>query len=1090
MKMRTQSPPPPPRLLRSLHLRSDRITRFAPFLLFALVSAGSFVGVRVLGGTGSISSGAEGDLRKAAILAQESAGQSSSPQPVAWIHHGYRDRDLEAMKDHFFEKGREGADLRQLERQDLETRAERHHLNGLLAIRSAGRNSDRIGESLMRAEQELTAALQEEPDRAAAWSDLAAVYLLWAARLDQPHLYLDSYSAAHAARSLEPELPEARFNQSLALEALGLFQEAAIALEGDWPTWTIPESIARRRVRLSATDPVELYENFVAALAETHEKGDAVSFTKIAALFPPVAGRWAEEVLLPRWATAHENREGERAAVWLSMARAQAETIGDLMLRETVEAIDHASGDPVRLELLARGHGAYGRGMQEFPERIEQARAHFEESLLALEEARSPFAAWARFYSGACRHIQRDLSGAMDQFDRLSGTDRFPSLEVRRGWARGLIFLHLSRFRTGLNIYRPAREQAAVLGDYESAAAIAYQEAEASKALGSTEAAWRSLALALAIADQPVRARYRVNILFTAADLIEMRRTDLSLNLQTPWKAGLTELQELFLRRAIRDAERSGIPAFVAQIRGRMATFLESRHRIDHAQAERERAGTAIEAVADEDLRRRLRAELGLGMATRGNDEVSESVLLESLETFRQQRLTLPVIETALALADLAGRRGEEETRERWLAEAQRVVEVLAVSLEPMQDRYRYLALTQKAFRSRINAALERPTGGAERALELYLREQKLRHITFSELSEPLATSELGADVGGSSLPPDAVFIAWLSLPGDRLVALALNQTGAEARFLPLAASELAPLVTELRSRIAIQLAADSPRAERAVVSSLEELSRKLIDPIVHLLPREGGLLGMSLDDAFAGIPFEALSTAAGQRLVESFLIARVSRPEILSGEATQLTTPAEGALVVGASIPARSWRLAPLKAVGLEVEAIQQALGLSKDQVLSGPESTFSHILRQLPDARWLHFAGHALPHPYDASASVLILAEDGKSPTSLSIQDLTLASRPRLEVAVLAGCDTARSGTSGIAQALERGGVPIVIGSQWPVEDDATQKFFVEFYRRLGAGVPPVQAFHETQLAALSSEDPQLATVAVWAAFAAWGF
>lgn len=1092
--MKTHHPTSLPRPIPGSESRRNRITRFGPILLSLLVGAAGFVATRGVTGKGTASGEGHLEHRELAELVQAAAERSPAATTAAWI---YRGQQVPAGRRARVAPESGAAAVRRLERRfQGESGAELLHGTALLALLGAWEKPEPDGQALARAERELARSLAEDGERAGAFSDLAALYLTWAAQLKRPRLYLDAYAASRAARALEPELPEARFNQALALEQLGLFQEAAGALDGGWPDWAEPEAIAVRRERLAATDPVSLHERFARALAEAADEGDLRSFLETAELAPPAAQRFAEEVLLPRWAASQEAGDGERARSWLEMARALggrlAEPPGsaaraDAMLRDTSSAIDGGAGDRRRLASLLRGHRAYGRGMAAFPERPAEARKHFEEAELALAAGGTPFVAWARFYVAACRHIQRDLSGAMAVFDELGGScERYPGLEVRRGWGRGLIFNQLHLAPAALAAYRPARGLAAALGDEESAAAIGYQEAEASVTLGNAEEAWRSLAVALQVGDFPTRARYRVSVLFTAVDQVLPPRPDLPEELRPALEPGLAELRELFRRHAVEDAERSGSAMFVAQTRNRSAVYLETEGRREAAEYQRRRAKEGLARVPDADFRRRLEAEFALGAAAAG--ESSEELLRASLETFRQQNLPLRVVETALALAEDARRRGEPEQRERWLKEAQRVVEILAGGLEPVRDRYRYLAATRQAFRARLVAALE-GAGGAERALGLYLREQELQRRALANAGEA-AAERRSEDAGISPLPAGRAFVAWLALPDGRLLALVLGADGVRARPLAIGAARLAEEGLALRSRIAALNDSRQERFVREADGALRELSRQLVEPIADLLPPAGGTLGLSLDDAFAGIPFEALFAAGGERLAERFTIARVAGPEPLLRSPRPLPRPEQGALAVGADRPAASWGLESLEGVRLEIARLKSQLRLQDAQVLAGEESRRGRVLERLAGARWLHFAGHALADPYDPTSSLLILAEDGGGATSLSIEDLAAAARGRLELAVLAGCDTARSGTGGLAQALERGGVPVVIGSQWPVNDEGTAQFFIELYRLLAADVPPVQALHETRLAALRSNDPRLASVATWGAFAAWGW
>jgi CHAT domain-containing protein len=125
---------------------------------------------------------------------------------------------------------------------------------------------------------------------------------------------------------------------------------------------------------------------------------------------------------------------------------------------------------------------------------------------------------------------------------------------------------------------------------------------------------------------------------------------------------------------------------------------------------------------------------------------------------------------------------------------------------------------------------------------------------------------------------------------------------------------------------------------------------------------------------------------------------------------------------------------------------------------------------------ARWpvLHFACHADADAAEPLASCLLVADDER----LRLADLLAADAVRPKVVVLSACETALIGTelpdevvnlpSGFLQAGARG----VIGSLWPVYDDATAALMQRFYARwrgtdpdLGPALDPAAALRAAQ-------------------------
>jgi CHAT domain-containing protein len=73
-----------------------------------------------------------------------------------------------------------------------------------------------------------------------------------------------------------------------------------------------------------------------------------------------------------------------------------------------------------------------------------------------------------------------------------------------------------------------------------------------------------------------------------------------------------------------------------------------------------------------------------------------------------------------------------------------------------------------------------------------------------------------------------------------------------------------------------------------------------------------------------------------------------------------------------------------------------------------------------------------------------------------------------------VLNGCDSglgqarAGLGLTGLSQAWLLGGASRVVGSLWPVRDDAAP-MFLDFYRAIARGVPAEEALRQAQIASL---------------------
>jgi CHAT domain-containing protein len=162
---------------------------------------------------------------------------------------------------------------------------------------------------------------------------------------------------------------------------------------------------------------------------------------------------------------------------------------------------------------------------------------------------------------------------------------------------------------------------------------------------------------------------------------------------------------------------------------------------------------------------------------------------------------------------------------------------------------------------------------------------------------------------------------------------------------------------------------------------------------------------------------------------------------------------------------------------------------------VLTGQLATKERFVQAAPGADVVHFGGHALANPDYPSLSRLVFADKAGVEQSLFAHEISRMKFQRTRVVVLAACSTAAGAVSrgegvvSVARPFLGGGVPLVIASQWDVDDRATQQLTVVFHRELAATRNPIQALRAAQLALLRSGDAALASPLDWGAFVAIG-
>ncbi len=267
-------------------------------------------------------------------------------------------------------------------------------------------------------------------------------------------------------------------------------------------------------------------------------------------------------------------------------------------------------------------------------------------------------------------------------------------------------------------------------------------------------------------------------------------------------------------------------------------------------------------------------------------------------------------------------------------------------------------------------------------------------------------------------------------------------------------------------------------------------------------------------DGPLHSIPFSALLSPGGAYLGRKYAVvsepsaaAMLSLLERGSGPATgmraavfsdpilrrQTTTVTNSDVrgVTASLLPTSvSSTLPPLPFAKTEIASIRQALGPDQTDLFAGYAAARSTAL-SLDWSRYAvgHFATHTLLNAHSPEFSGLVLsafAADGAAEDPvLSYADILNMKAP-LPLVVLSSCTSGGGrmvdgeGLAGIGNAFFGAGARRVVGSLWPVDDEATSELMRYFYRTL-------QHTHSATLALRQAQD-ELAADARWSSPAYW--
>ncbi len=211
-------------------------------------------------------------------------------------------------------------------------------------------------------------------------------------------------------------------------------------------------------------------------------------------------------------------------------------------------------------------------------------------------------------------------------------------------------------------------------------------------------------------------------------------------------------------------------------------------------------------------------------------------------------------------------------------------------------------------------------------------------------------------------------------------------------------------------------------------------------------------------------VPFAAVGED-GRFLVDRYAIRVVPNLQLLTRPATRRASTRP--LVIGA--PLYGDPKYTLPAAAEEAQAVAQLLPGST--LLMEPQATVARVIELAASHDMIHFAGHALYDPEQPLQSGLALVSaEGKLDmlTAARLYDMQTPA----SLAFLSACETGLGEISGGQDVigLQRGfffaGVQTVIGSLWPVADDATKMLAIEFYRVWMRGESPSRALQSAQI------------------------
>ena len=939
------------------------------------------------------------------------------------------------------------------------------------------------GSSRAIAELGVAYLLSDDPDQAVAaleqaatldptpatYQNLGAAYYVRGSRRRSTLDLVRALDATAHGHALAPRDPALTFNEALALNALGLRQEARALWQQYLATDAESPWAASARQHVAAIADRAPYDQWLALrpmLTRAAADGDSTTVRRIVERFPQPSREYAEEALLGGWAAAVLRGECAAADAALRAARVVADVIADVEGDPEVRDVVSWRERPARCAeraASAQGIERYLAGRVDL-ERDADAVPAFTAAQRALSAASDPFASWAavqRLYAGFAASSAADLQAAFVELTALASAARargYRSLAGRAAYQQSSVLLVRGDYSAGVATIREAIDELGTSHETEYLVSAEISRANALQRLGDYESSWSAAGAALARVDEVATPKRRFAALINTAIWAVDQRFDYA--------------ARVFLDVIIARGAAPSAP-------GRLSEAHLHRARVDSrlgdasdAAADLDEAARELDRIADPALRAANRSEWLVAraeIASAAGDPRAPSLIDEATGFFETRGYTprLALLRTlrgraALAAGDAAAAERDftaaidgYESYRRGLSGAQ----LRMTSIVPVWDAFEELVRLEATRRQDPEAAL----AAAERS-----RARTLYDAIAGPAAAPASIADLRA-----TLEPASRVVYYAAL-ADRLLVWTVGRSDLSLQAIPGRRDRLEALCARFRAA----LEHDAPAVDIQLLGG--ELYDLVFAPVAARIPADTRVIVVA-DGGLTTIPFAALWNRRTHRyLAEDTEISVAPSLSVYLAASRQLAHMASGAprsILVGPE----DRRLA-----GATAEIRETADVYGNARVLADESATpaaFAELARRYDV---VHFSGHAI-----STADLPLMAHlDFGERGMLFADDIARVPFDRTRLVVLAACRTGYGivrrgeGVISLARPFLGAGVPAVVATLWDVDDAASFELFRRFHRALHAGATPSRALRAAQREMLASNVFDLRTPSAWAA------
>lgn len=757
---------------------------------------------------------------------------------------------------------------------------------------------------------------------------------------------------------------------------------------------------------------------------------------------------WCEDELLPQWAAAALRGDGSAAELLAKaeiLGRALEQASGEREVAGAVEAIRKTNGDA--LARLAKGHAAYGARKSAGLQAIDTAVATLTPDL-------TPFAWRARIEHAAAVYGTNDYAAARAELQALPADAPLSrSCKARVEAILGIVELQTGSYQKAADHYLRAIEEYRAIGERAYEATLLSRLASAVEFAGDSAAARMYREQASQALDRIGDPKPRHDVMIDAAYLA--------------FVSGQYASADLYFDALVANdlASKNNVTACTSLMW--RSAYRYRRHLLDPAYADLADAQRVCASIPAPAARERGLANLELAKLIEDPNANGDA----AIDYYKRTNSHVWLPTAYFVRAQRLAQRGDAGAAERDFRAALTETNAMREKIDDSRVRVEFTATADEIADGYVEFLLQQHR--EQDAFDVADR-SRLRELVDSPTARWRAAPE-GPLVPRvqTALPFGTVFVEYRVLSKSIVVWVA-GPGSFDTVTLPVSIQEVKQVLAHLNAE------AQEP-ALRTHASFLYDALVRRIEPLL----KDARALVIVPDDELERVPFSALyDRLHGRYLVDTRATAVASSAALFlqsQARARERSQGSERMVVLRAATGGKTTAALPEAAA----EANSIATLYPNARVIDGAGATGPALLSQARDASLLQFVGHTRMAS-DGSSLALRLGDAPRAQVTMA--DVLAAPLPRLRLVYLSACETDNGpvlkseGSVTIARSFFAAGIPVVIGTLWPVDDGSARLAARMFHEHLRRGDTPAESLRQAQLAVRSHDGNSRVD---WAAF-----